>query len=1111
MKKIEFQTIGTYAFVSDGGLENQIKISLRIELKDALIKLKQFSHCIVFTKEENELCAFVSEMIEIHEKSGEMIIGVTDTSGKLKGELVDIKPYFPCEEVAHGYNEEDNLTNDALMQLSFRGSPIGEYLFVNHYGRIQFHASENLSSADLSKAISKIKPGDFLRLLWWFHRFDHKRYRSHVMCKPPYEDAPKCGVFATRSPVRPNPLASTIVKVVDVDPNNHSLSILGFDGFEHSVILQVMPYQEQLFSHLRVPNWVSHWTDYKVFYDKPNVQNMIDNMRTLYSEDEDVYFDEIESEEYTEQDAPDANEIVVENASIHNLKEISVRIPKEKITVITGVSGSGKSSLAFDTIYLESQKQFIDLVASNSPIGTDLKEAMVKRITGLQPSIAIEQKNLGTNPRSTVASVTRIGDYLRLLFSTIGVRYCPNCHEVVPENHVCSSCGGIYFAMTPALFNYNHPEYMCPVCKGLGEEYQIDVDLIIPHKDLSILDGASDWWGNLRKHRDKPNANWMKGEVLALAADLNEDLEMPFNQLSEAFRQQVLYGSNGREVTLTYENTNGRSGTITRPVEGVINIIKRLMLDHSANKSLDHVERFMVNKKCSRCNGERLLEEGRLVRIGNTRYPEATMMNISSLRKWCHSTYSHLDLIEREKCSAIFAKMTSRLKKLEQVGLGYLTLDRSVPSLSGGEAQRLKIATQFGSGLSNILYIMDEPSKGLHPKDYKFLIETIQELKNKKNTVIIVEHRKEFVQMADYHIEIGPGAGHYGGQLLRAEAVAHEYPTTVTTPDYDLRSSEVETTQKLILKGARTNNLKEVNISLPLSKFVCVVGVSGSGKSSLISKTLYPAVMKALGRKVDTAAEYDSISGIEQIGDIYYVSQRAIGKNSRSNPGTYTGVFDLIRDFYANLSEAKKAKLTKEHFSFNSAKGQCRECKGAGEIAIPMHFMPDINMSCSKCNGNRYQDEVLKIKYKGFSISDLLNMEIGEVKDLFKENAGIDRILDMLCKVGLSYIKLGQSASTLSGGEAQRIKLAKELCEGKSQNTIYILDEPTTGLHEDDVNKLCYIIGELTSNGATVIVIEHNPLLINQADYLIEMGPEGGDLGGYVLREGWLNYPSMVK
>ncbi|WP_309446491.1 TrmO family methyltransferase domain-containing protein [Desulfosporosinus nitroreducens] len=961
-----------------------------------------------------------------------------------------------------------------------------------------------MAAREITESIERIQTGDFLRVIWWFHKFDDQRYRRHLMCNPPYENAPRCGVFATRSPVRPNPLASTIVKVKSTDPYNQCISVLGFDGFEHSVILQVMPYQEKAFSEIKVPEWVGHWTNYKVFPDIPEINNISDKTKKLTCDNEVDYCEELESEEYFEHEYMGSNEIIVENVSIHNLKDITVRIPKEKITVITGVSGSGKSSLAFDTIYHESQKQFMDLIASNSLLGTDLKDSMVKRIAGLQPSIAIEQKNLGTNPRSTVASVTRIGEYLRLLFSTIGERVCPNCKAIVAENNVCNNCGTIFFTLTPALFNYNHPEYMCPVCKGFGEELQVDIDLIVTNSELSILDGASVWWGNLRKHREKPNANWMKGAVLALAADMNEDLEVPFKDLSESFKQQIFYGSNRRKVTLRYENTNGRNGTISRPVEGVVNILQRLLVDNNAPKSMDHIERFVVNKKCSRCKGERLLEEGRLVRISNTRYPEATMMNITELKKWCHSTYSNLDKIKREKCRVILTKIISRLKKLEQVGLGYINLDRSIPSLSGGEAQRLKIATQLGLGLSNILYIMDEPSKGLHPKDFQFLIETIKDLKKQKNTIIIVEHKKEFIQMADYLVEIGPGAGHYGGRLLRAESVENNKPWVFNNFDYVIKCDAVEVDEKLILKGVRTNNLKNVDVSLPLTKFIGVIGVSGSGKSSLISKTLYPAMMKELGKSAEAIGQYDSLIGVNHISGIYYVSQRAIGKNSRSTPGTYTGVFDLIRDYYAKISDAKQAKLTKEHFSFNSAKGQCDECKGAGEIAIPMHFMPDIYITCNKCNGKRYQEPVLKIEYKGHSIADLLDMEIGEVKEIFKNESSIYRILDMLCKVGLSYIKLGQSAATLSGGEAQRIKLAKELCDGKAKDTIYILDEPTTGLHDDDVDKLCYIIRELTSKGATVVVIEHNPRIISQADYIIEMGPKGGDLGGYVVREGWL-------
>ena len=1112
MKKIEFQSIGDYDALENQGSElpSLIRIRIKSELKNALVKLNHFSHCLVLTKDDQEIFCYSAKIIDCQEKTGELVIEVKRKGHDLQGELVDIKPYFPCEEVVEGTMNKYELDQESFNPIPFQEHPIGEYLFVNHHGMIQMRVSESLSREEIENALGQLKAGDYIRVLWWFHKFDDQKYRSHLMCNPPYKNAPKSGVFATRSPVRPNPLASTIVKVKSVDKYNHNLTVLGFDGFEHSLVLQIMPYQADFFIDVSVPKWVGDWTKYKVFQADSGIKQSMAKADDNPANREAVFCQELESDDNFEHDQFNSHEIVVEQARLHNLKNISVRIPKEKITVITGVSGSGKSSLAFDTIYQESQKQFVDLVASNSPLGSDLKESRVGKISGLQPSIAIEQRSLGLNPRSTVASLTRIGDYLRLLFATLGERICPNCQGVVPKNNVCAGCGTIFFELTPAVFNYNHPEYMCPVCKGLGEELQIDIDLIVSNPELSILDGASVWWGNLRKHRAKPNANWMKGEVLALAAELQEDLEVPFKMLSEEFTRQIFYGSNGREVTLSYENPNGRQGTITRPVEGVVNILHRLLKDNSADKSMTHLERFIVNQQCSRCQGERLLEEGRLVRVASTRYPEATLMNITSLRHWCHATYNHLDDIQREKSKGIFIKLIHRLKKLEQVGLNYLNIDRSIPSLSGGEAQRLKIATQFGSGLSNILYIMDEPSKGLHPRDYQFLIEIIKDLKKLSNTIIMVEHKQAFIEMADYLVEIGPGAGYYGGHLIRAEAVKPQDFTESVDWNYPVTGKVLDAAEKLVLTGARTNNLKNLDISIPLAKFTCVIGVSGSGKSSLISKTLYPAILKELGKSVEALGAYDSITGVKRIKDIYYVSQKAIGKNSRSNPGTYTGVFDLIRNFYASLSDAKKQKLMKEHFSFNSAKGQCEECKGVGEIAIPMHFMPDLYTTCTRCHGKRYREDVLAVQFKGYSIADLLELEIGQVKDLFKEDIKISAILAMLDKVGLSYLKLGQSAATLSGGEAQRIKLAKELCDSKTKDVIYILDEPTTGLHDEDVKKLNYIFKELTPKGATVIVIEHHPLLINQADYIIEIGPEGGERGGYVLREGWLESNSAI-
>jgi excinuclease ABC A subunit len=1099
---VDFECIGKYELNTEGC---QLRITIDTKLKDAMMKLDQFSHCVIFTMETNAIHCYVVKIVKINEAIGEMLVETEENV--FIGDLIDIKPYFPCEEQVEGYDKNLSLHEKGFKPLSFQGSPIGKFFNAPDDGRILLQESENAFAEEIIWAIKHIKEGTFLRILWWFDRFEDKKYRRHLTCKPPYDNAPRCGVFATRSPVRPNPLASTIVKVKAVDAYHKCISVLGFDGFDNSIILQIMPYNECDIPGARVPEWVAHWTDRKVFLDAPEIEVYSNSNSNKTAYENATFFDELESSITAEQLDITSNEVVVEGASIHNLKNITVRIPKEKITVISGVSGSGKSSLAFDTIYHESQKQYIDLLASNTFQGTDFKDSMVKKITGLQPSIAIEQKSLGMNPRSTVASVTKIGEYLRLLFATVGDRICPYCKEIVPENNVCSSCGTIFFTLTPAIFSYNHPEYMCPVCKGLGEELQVDIDRIVTNPELSILDGASPWWGNLRRHREKPNANWMKGEVLALANDLKEDLEVPFNDLSATFKQELFYGSNGRLVTMNYENNNGRSGTITRPVEGVVNILKRLLVENSTSKAMKNIHRFVSYQKCHRCNGERLLEEGRMVRIGNTRYPEAIGMNITSLRKWCHFTYGNMNENERDKCKELFKIIIRRLMKLEQVGLGYLNLDRSIPSLSGGEAQRLKIANQFGSGLSNILYIMDEPSKGLHPKDYQFLMEAIQDLKRLKNTIILVEHKNELIQMADYLIEIGPGAGHYGGRLLHAGMVEPNTKFIPGSHSYALRSTDIDVSDKLVLKGASTNNLKNIDVSIPLGKFVCVIGVSGSGKSSLIAGTLYPAIMKALGKDVESVGKYERLLGADRISDIIFVSQKAIGKNSRSTPGTYTGAFDLIRVLYSCLEEAKKAKLTKEHFSFNSVKGQCEACKGAGEIAIPMHFMPDISVICDKCNGKRYQEAVLEIQYKGYTISDLLDLEIGEVLEILEDEPSISRILDMLCKVGLSYIKLGQSAATLSGGEAQRIKLAKELSDGRTEGTMYILDEPTSGLHDDDAEKLYSIIYELISKGATIVTIEHNPKLIRQADYIIEMGPEGGERGGYLINEGWLQTP----
>ena len=1130
MKQIEFKSIGMVSALKSSSLasKRQLKLELEEIYQKALQQLNLFSHCLVFWITDEGIHMERASITECDQKRGYLNIEI-NTTWVPTGTLIDIKPYFPCEDQilitndeSKNFNEHNRLQNESVL-IAFQNEPIGKFV---RYDNLAVLKLSNIASETFQSMAKQVNSGDYLRIFWWFDRFDKAEFRRSTTCNPPYPNSPKCGIFATRSPVRPNPVASTVVKVVAVDIKSQSIEVLGFDGFENSPILQISPYVTDEVVAYRVPKWVEHWTPYKVFQtyesvqiSSEHVQAYTNALRTLVESD--LYVEALESTasmdsvtDFEKTSIQPSNHIILEGVKTHNLKNISLNIPKEKITTITGVSGSGKSSLAFDTIFAESQKQYMDLLMSNAPSQLSKVHSNVSRIQGLQPAIAIEQKAIGRNPRSTVGTVSKASVFLKQLYVILGERVCPTCQKVIPENLICDDCGTVFFSISTSDFSSNHPEYMCPNCKGLGYDLQIDIDQIISHPERSILDGASDWWGNLRKHREKPNANWMRGEVLALAADLNEDLEVPFKDLSDAFKTQLFYGSNGRIVSLTYENSNGRKGTISRPVEGVVNTIKRLLNENKADKGTRHLDRFLKKETCKRCHGEKLIEASRLVHIEQSRYPEVLNLSVKELKQWCHAVYFRLSEDKQSKTKTIFVELLHKLKRLEDVGLSYLGLDRSVTTLSGGELQRLKIASQFGSGLSNILYIMDEPSKGLHPRDYKFLIESIQALKASGNTVIVVEHKKAFVDMADYIVEIGPKAGHYGGKLLKSEVQSHKVErlsdTLENAFDFKLERTEtcidmdIDAIGWIEMTGAKTHNLKSVDLKIPKSKMTSVIGVSGSGKSSLVSKTLYPALSQKLGIVDVEQGYFDHLKGVESIETVVLMNQQAIGKNSRSTPATYTGVFDLIRSLYSKLDRAKEMKLTKEHFSFNSSKGQCKNCKGIGEIITPMHFMPDICTVCESCHGKRYKAEILDVLYKGYSIADVLEMEIGEAKALFKESAQIYNILEMLDRVGLGYLKLGQSASTLSGGESQRIRLAKTLYEDRLSSTLYILDEPTTGLQDTDIKRLLPIFKEMTDQGATIITIEHNPLLIVASDYVIELGPEGGHNGGYILREGWL-------
>ena len=814
----------------------------------------------------------------------------------------------------------------------------------------------------------------------------------------------------------------------------------------------------------------------------------------------------------------------------------------------------------------------------------ELEKPDVDQILGLPPAIAIEQKTLSRNPRSTVGTITDIDDYLKLLYSKIGVRYCPECKEEVTvrnldqimdildklslstcisittpkgdtivdkctaskelkayvkegldkgkgaikvtlENPItsqkesfmfqtkamCYSCDHILFELTSSTFSFNNPESMCPGCKGLGIKLEVDEALIVQYPEKSLLDGASLWWGNLRKHRESPNANWMKGELLALAEEMKVDLELPWNKLPQAFRDEALYGSKGREVCFVYENKNGRKGEIVRPVEGAYNCINRLFRENSSEAATRLATSFMREKECPVCRGERLSEEGRLVSIYGARFPQASKMTVKQLKEWAVNLQNKLLKEEIQIAAPILKELIRRLNRLIDVGLPYLSLDRAVPTLSGGEGQRLRLATQLGSGLTNLLYILDEPSMGLHPRDHNKLIKTIKQLRDEGNTVLIVEHDKDTMLAADYIIDIGPSAGAYGGEIVAEGSPTEILKNPVSeTAKYLSGIKKVEVISKtqtkpksyLKLVGAKCNNLKNVTVSFPIGKMTCVVGVSGSGKSSLVTKTLYPALARLLGETVETVGEYDKIEGFELIDKVVNVSSQPIGRTPRSNPATYTGVFDLIRDVFAQTKEAKEKGYKQNKFSFNSKEGQCEACSGEGRKCVPMHFMPDIWVECTSCHGKRYNKEALEITYEGRTIADVLDMNIDEALLFFKGHSKINKILQTLHDVGLGYIKLGQSALTLSGGEAQRIKIAKELSKTDTGNTVYLLDEPTTGLHFSDIKHLLEILKRITELGNTVILIEHNQDMIQNADWIVELGPEGGEKGGYVIAQG---------
>ena len=917
------------------------------------------------------------------------------------------------------------------------------------------------------------------------------------------------------------------------------------------------------------------------------------------------------------------DKIIIKGAKEHNLKNINLEIPRDKLVVITGLSGSGKSSLAFDTLYAEGQRRYVESLSSYARQFLGLMEKPdVESIEGLSPAISIDQKTTSKNPRSTVGTVTEIYDYIRLLYARVGTPYCPNCgkkiekqsidqivdnvmkikegtriqilapvvrgrkgeytklfedlqkdgfarvrvdgeiydlsdeikldknkkHEievvvdrlVIKEdivgrltesietalkqadnlvlidiigekqvlyscNYACPDCGFSFPELTPRMFSFNNPYGACPKCSGIGYLMKMDEDLIIPDKTKTLYDGVKAFGASTMKKGDTMAKMYFESVGKHYGIDIKNK---KIKDLPKDFINKILYGTGNDEIDFEYTSSLG-TRKFKAPFEGVIPTLERRHNETKSQGMRDFYEMYMSELPCDECNGARLKKEILSIKVGGININEMTDLSVKSLQEFLRK----LELTDSQKMIAemILKEIDARLQFLIDVGLEYLTLSRSAGTLSGGEAQRIRLATQIGSGLTGVLYILDEPSIGLHQRDNDKLIATLKKLRDLGNSLLVVEHDEDTMYAADQIIDIGPGAGVHGGQVM-AQGTAEEIknvPTSITGA-YLSGRKKIEVPKKrrpgnkknIEIVNATENNLKNISVKFPLGKFICITGVSGSGKSTLINEVLYKNIAQQLNGATEKPGKCKTIKGLENIDKIINIDQSPIGRTPRSNPATYTGAFDLIRDIFASTNEAKMRGYEKGRFSFNVPGGRCESCSGDGVHRIEMHFLPDVFVPCEVCKGKRYNRETLEVKYKGKSIADVLDMTVEESLEYFANIPRIKNKIQTLYDVGLGYIKLGQPSTTLSGGEAQRVKLATELSKKATGKTLYILDEPTTGLHIADVHRLVDILQRLVDTGNTIIVIEHNLDLIKTADYIIDLGPEGGDAGGEIIAVG---------
>jgi excinuclease ABC subunit A len=797
--------------------------------------------------------------------------------------------------------------------------------------------------------------------------------------------------------------------------------------------------------------------------------------------------------------SPRQSDILVRGARVHNLRNVDVRIPRNRLTVITGLSGSGKSSLAFDTIYAEGQRRYVESLSSYArQFFGSLEKPDVDAIEGLSPALSIDQKSARQSPRSTVGTMSDTYDYLRLLFTRIGTVHCPSCQAIVRAglNPVktkraaltCPRCGHRLSPLSMASFSFNSPEGACPDCQGLGIRKEINPALIIPNRRLTLAEGAIRPWSRIASHA----SSYLR--ALASFATAREfSLNLPVAALDPAVVTDILHG------------------VPTFQFEGVIPNLERRHRETDSSYVRTEIEKYMVERQCPVCDGQRLRPEVLGVRISDRSIVDVTGLSIEAARSWVDGLPATLSPAERSVASLLIDELRQRLAFLETVNLGYLTLDRNADTLAGGEAQRIRLATQLGSNLTGVLYVLDEPTIGLHPADQNRLIEAIRSLQRSENTVIVVEHDRTMIEAADYVIDVGPGAGELGGRIV-AQGTVDELLTkkrsltaqylrgerTISIPSHRRSGAG----PALTIHGATAHNLKDITVRIPLGTLTCVTGVSGSGKSTLIYDILGRSLAKRFHRARTEPAAHRSLTGAEALNKVINIDQSPIGRTPRSNPATYTNLFLTIRDLFASTLEAVSRKLDPGHFSFNVKGGRCEHCGGDGVMKFEMHFLPDTYLTCPICEGKRYDRAVLDILYRGRSIADVLDMTVTEALKFFADVPTLRAKLGVLDGVGLGYMTLGQRATTLSGGEAQRVKLATELSRQDTGKTLYILDEPTSGLHFEDIRRLLGVIQALVDKGNTVLVIEHNVDVMKSADYIIDLGPGGGAAGGTVVAAG---------